>query len=219
MREDFFEFSPTWKLVLAANHQPAVRDATDSIWDRIRQVPFEVRIPPEAQDRALTEKLSTELPGILRWAVDGCLAWQRDGLGEPAAVKEATAGYRSDQDFLGRFLSDCCEAAKGAALGSTALHESYVGWCEAEGETPLKQRTFGMRLKARGWRHGGRSSAGRVQWQGWKLTPLGEQLRTNRSNEALFQVDRSSLSHEKENLKTGSDTSEGSEQPSFWGDA
>ncbi|OQZ05630.1 MAG: hypothetical protein B6D36_09155 [Planctomycetes bacterium UTPLA1] len=83
MRQDFFEFRPTFKLFLATNHRPIVRGDDTGIWRRIRLWPFTVEIPPEEQDHALKEKLRAELPGILAWSVRGCMAWQDDGLRPP----------------------------------------------------------------------------------------------------------------------------------------
>jgi P4 family phage/plasmid primase-like protien len=209
MREDFFEFAPTWKLVLAANHRPTVRDTTDSIWDRIRQVPFTVRIPPEKQDRALGEKLSQELPGVLRWAVQGCLAWQRDGLGEPAAVATATADYRTEQDSIGRFLEECTVAEANAIEGATILFETFDAWRDSEGIRGISQQRFGKELRQRGFDQCERDKAGRKQWAGLRLSATGAALRSNRTMRGHFQVDRSSDSLSREIPESGSDRSEG----------
>jgi P4 family phage/plasmid primase-like protien len=75
MREDFWEFAPTHKVFLAANHKPVVRGTDHAIWRRIKLVPFDVVIPKGEQDSRLPKKLRAELPGILAWAVHGCLEW------------------------------------------------------------------------------------------------------------------------------------------------
>src|SRR5207249_4861041 len=98
MRQDFFEFQPTWKIFLAANHRPTVRGTDHAVWRRIKLVPFEVTIPKDEQDKHLLTKLRAEWPGILAWAIRGCLDWQREGLGEPDEVRAATAAYRAQQD-------------------------------------------------------------------------------------------------------------------------
>src|SRR5262249_2779383 len=91
MRDDFWEFSPTHKVLLVTYHRPEVRGVDGGIWRRLRLVPFAVTFPLERQDRALPEKLAAESEGVLAWLVRGCLEWQRHGLGEPAAVKTATS--------------------------------------------------------------------------------------------------------------------------------
>ena len=79
--KDFFQFLPTHKIILAANHKPVVSGTDHAVWRRIKLVPFVVTIPEEAKDKVLPEKLKAEVPGILAWAVRGCLDWQRGGLG------------------------------------------------------------------------------------------------------------------------------------------
>ena len=95
--QEFFEFSPQFKLFLVANHKPQVRGTDEAVWRRIRLVPFDVKIPQEERDKHLPEKLQSELPGILAWAVRGCVKWQEKGLGEPTEVLEATQEYREEE--------------------------------------------------------------------------------------------------------------------------
>ncbi len=80
MREDFWQFRPSHTVVLATNHKPTIRGTDHGIWRRIRLVPFTVTIPDAEQDKQLTSKLRAEWPAILRWAVAGCIDWQRNGL-------------------------------------------------------------------------------------------------------------------------------------------
>ena len=61
---------------------------------------------PDAPDLQLEEKLQAEWPGILRWAIDGCLDWQRNGLVRPESVVAATDDYFSDQDLFGQWLEE-----------------------------------------------------------------------------------------------------------------
>jgi P4 family phage/plasmid primase-like protien len=151
MRKDFFEFQPTHKLFVAANHKPRVRGTDHGIWRRIRLVPFSVTIPEHARDKNLVQKLQAELPGILAWAVRGCLAWQKDGLGEPAEVTAATKAYREEMDALGEFFDDCCIIDRNVEAKAHDLYSAYVQWCDINGERPMGQRSFGMALRERGF--------------------------------------------------------------------
>lgn len=151
MRAEWFEYRPQFKLWLATNHKPNIHGTDHAIWRRIRLVPWEVTIPDADQDKTLPDRLRAELPGILAWAVEGCIAWQRDGLGNPEAVQRATAAYREGQDVLGGFLTECCVVAPHAEAGATALYQTYRTWCEANGEYVVKQRKFGEALAERGF--------------------------------------------------------------------
>ncbi len=154
MRQDFWEFDPTHKVWLATNHKPEVRGTDHAIWRRIRLIPFDVIIPKEEQDPRLPEKLRSELPGILAWAVEGCLEWQRDGLGEPAEVRAATEGYRAEQDVLAAFFGECCMIREGTWAPFKELYAAYVEWAEDSGERPESKRRFGSRLTERGFENG-----------------------------------------------------------------
>lgn len=145
-----FEFRPAFKVWIAANHRPVVRGTDRGIWDRIRLVPFTVRIPDEKVDDKILEKLTAELPGILAWAVGGCVLWQRDGLAAPAAVVEATEEYRAESDVLGAFLEECCELGSDFDAPSSLLYEAYVRWCSRGGERHVLTLTaFGAALTER----------------------------------------------------------------------
>jgi putative DNA primase/helicase len=93
MRQDFFEYTPQFKLLIAGNHKPALRSVDEAIRRRFNLIPFTVTIPPEDRDGTLTERLKSEWPGILAWMVQGCLQWQREGLNPPQTVRDATAEF------------------------------------------------------------------------------------------------------------------------------
>ena len=101
--EHGFEFQPQLKLWLSGNHRPVIADNTYSIWRRLKLIPFVVTIPADEVDPRYPSRLEAEMPGILAWAVEGCLQWQRCGLGEPDVVARETGGYRREQDVLADF--------------------------------------------------------------------------------------------------------------------
>ncbi len=150
MREDHWTFSPTHKLFLAGNHKPRVRGTDEGIWRRIRMIPWTVTIPREDRDPELKEKLRAELPGILAWAVRGCLEWQATGLGDPAAVLEATAGYREQSDPLKEFFDLHCVFDPKACVARAILRTEYKTYCEENGAEPLGAKRFAEALHARG---------------------------------------------------------------------
>lgn len=151
MRQDFFEFLPTYKIFLAANHKPAVAGTDWAIWRRIKLIPFTVIIPEEEQDRELSAKLRQELPGILNWALAGCLEWQRNGLNPPAEVQAATAAYRAEEDVLAGFITDCCLTGPDEKVTVNALYTAYANWCKDSGEKAMSKKALGIRLEERGF--------------------------------------------------------------------
>ena len=174
MREDFWEFQPTHKVFLATNHKPVISGTDTAIWERIRLVPFAVTIPEGERDTTLPEKLDHELPGILTWALQGCRAWQQEGLGEPDEVKHATAGYRMEMDVLGQFITECCLVGPNYRTKASDLYEAYQHWCHAQGEPAEVQRSWGMRLTERGYDSG--KVQGRSWWKGIALLQVDEEV-------------------------------------------
>jgi putative DNA primase/helicase len=153
-----FEFTPTFKLFMAVNHLPDIQGRDHAIWRRIRLIPFEVTILEGDRDPRLPARLCEELPGILNWALEGCLEWQEDGLEIPDEVRTATDSYRTDMDFVGRFIGEQCSEDPTARIRVTRLWNAYEDWCERNNEEPVARRAFNANLGDRGYqkrRHGG----------------------------------------------------------------
>ena len=162
---EHFEFVPAFKLWLATNSRPEIRGTDYAIWRRVRLVPFNVTIPPAEQDPQLPAKLRSEASGVLSWAVEGCLEWQRNGLRPPSAVTAATDDYRADQNVVGRFIAECCTALPQASVKTNVLYAAFSRWCRDSGEDALSSKAFGSRLKTDGRFTPGRGNRGRF-WRG-----------------------------------------------------
>lgn len=149
LNQEFFEFKPTFKLWLAANHRPIIRGTDHAIWRRIRLIPFNVTITKEERDENLADKLRAEHAGMLAWAVAGAYYWRTEGLGQAEAVTNATESYRADMDALGGFIEECCEVGPAFKASSADLYAAYKVWAERAGETVMTQRTLILRLRER----------------------------------------------------------------------
>jgi len=151
LHQEYFDFAPTHKLLIRGNYKPTIRGTDEAIWRRLHLIPFTVTIPQQERDRSLLEKLRPELPGILRWAVQGCLAWQRDGLKPPPAVVEAVQQYREESDTLGRFIEEHCTVRKLAQVKSGAFFTRYQQFCEAAGERWIPSKDLPHEMQRRGF--------------------------------------------------------------------
>jgi len=150
MRQDFFEFTPSFKLLIAGNHKPSLRNVDEALKRRFNLIPFIVTIPKAERDAELPEKLKAEWPGILAWAIAGCLEWQRIGLAPPSAVLVATEAYFDDEDAIGRFLDEGCVLSEPDALEEVqALFASWREWAENSGEFIGSAKRFSQALAAR----------------------------------------------------------------------
>ncbi len=158
MRQDFFEFFPQFKLFVAGNHKPAIRNIDEAMKRRLHLIPFTITVPPERRDKNLQQKLLAERDGILAWAVQGCLDWQRHGrLSPPQRVVDATEEYFEAEDALGRWLDERCVREPNAKSLTAELFNDWKQWAEASGEFVGAQRRFSDLLITRGldkWRNG-----------------------------------------------------------------
>jgi putative DNA primase/helicase len=172
MRQDFFEFVPQFKLLFAGNHKPRLQSVDEAIRRRIHLIPFTVTIPPAERDEALGERLRAEWPGILAWAIAGCLEWQEHGLAPPEAVTAATGSYFEAEDAIAAWIDERCHRRPNAWESSSRLFSSWRAWADKVGESAGSMKRFVQCLENRGfkWR---RQANGRG-FDGLALLPSGE---------------------------------------------
>ena len=128
MRCDYFEFTRTHKTWLVTNHRPRVSENTEAAWRRIRLIPFSVIIPPDERDPALKDKLRAEFPGILAWAVRGCIDWQQNGMNPHADVLLATDEYRAEADTFSDYVTERLILGEFARVTRADLWRDYESW-------------------------------------------------------------------------------------------
>lgn len=149
MRQDFFEFRPQFKLTVIGNYQPVLRNVGESERRRFNVVPLTRK--PAAPDNQLEARLQAEWPAILRWAIEGCLDWQQNGLVRPQTVVDATADYFADQDTMRHWLDECCDAGPRKSDTQAALFKSWSDYAIAAGEKPGTKKSFTQAMKRFGF--------------------------------------------------------------------
>ncbi len=153
LHAEFFEYTPSFKLILSSNHRPQIRGSDEGIWRRIRLVPFGVTIPPNEVDPNLKKKLFEEASGILNWMIEGCQEWQRVGLGIPEAIANATGEYRESNDLIGRWIEERCVVTPKAEGTIKDLYEDFCSWTNEEGiNRPPIKRKFSEVLAEKGFK-------------------------------------------------------------------
>jgi len=158
MRQDFFDFTPTHKLIITGNNKPSLRSIDEAIRRRFLLVPFTVKIPVDERDTKLADKLKAEWPAILRWMVEGCTQWQRDGLMVPDVVRRATASYFEDQNTIGQWVEDWAVNDAGTFTTTAELFKNWTVWCVETNSYIGTEKEFVQELEeaCRDWRGFGR---------------------------------------------------------------
>lgn len=144
-----FEYKPKYKIWIATNHKPYIRGTDEGIWRRVKIIPFEVTIPKEKVDRKLSDKLKAELPGILNWAIQGVVLWQKEGLGESEEIEKASREYRREMDLLGTFLDEETEECEWESVKASELYKRFAKWAEENHESKISSTSFGRQMGKR----------------------------------------------------------------------
>lgn len=162
--QEYFTFIPAFKILLIGNHRPKVRGTDYGIWRRIHFLHFRETIPEEERDPHLQSKLIAELPGILNWAVQGCIDWQRTGLNPPDEMKSDTAEYRKSEDIFDLWLDDCCNQGEHLTAPANSLLNSFIEYSKWKATTPQK---LGRMLSDTGFTR--EKTGGVIWWRGLAL--------------------------------------------------
>ena len=123
------------------------------------------------------EKLKAEWPGILQWMIEGCLAWQKEGLSAPQVVTDATMEYLASEDALGAWLDENCERDDRYFEKISDLYPNFVGWCKDAGEYACSKKAFSQKLSDRGFQKG--SGRDKYGFLGIRLNRVAPMNRAN----------------------------------------
>jgi putative DNA primase/helicase len=142
---------PQFKVIMAGNHRPIIRGTDHGIWRRLVCVPFTVTIPDDQQDKQLMDKLRLEFPGILNWALEGCLRWQAQGLSLPPVLQVERKAYMSDMDVLQRWIDERCDVVPGHEWGVRAAYSAFKLWATDGGYGVVSETRFAQQMSEKGF--------------------------------------------------------------------
>jgi putative DNA primase/helicase len=148
--ENPFDYRPQFKIWMAMNHKPVIRQTDRGIWRRIQLIPF-MQSFEGREDRQLERKLRAELPGILNWALEGLREWHKQGLNPPAIVTEATEQYRQESDLIGQWLVACTTDGIKMEMKVSDGYNSFKEWCDM-GKTTPGRKWWTAQMEERGYR-------------------------------------------------------------------
>lgn len=141
----------TGKVLILANHAPAVTDHSVGFWRRFDIIPFDVIIPEREREPGLAEKIiAAELPGVLNWALAGLLRLLQRGHFDPvlpSEIIEAQATARRETNSVEAWFDD---QAIGWITDVTTfkshVYDYYSEWCKRNGMVALASPRFWNRL-------------------------------------------------------------------------
>ena len=187
-----FEFLPQFKLWLAANDAPKVKDNDEALWRRILRVPFECVIPKKDRDpniKATLRDTNSSGPAILAWIVKGSLKWQQKGLVVPEIIEESTEEYRQSQDPLRDFFDDECEFDPMAYVAVVELRTAYEQSAKENGQRyTLGPKEFNRRLEAKGCERKSKRYVNTVGTEKVCKCWCGVTLKSNPTKEELEEI-------------------------------
>nr|DAY58779.1 MAG TPA: dsDNA helicase [Caudoviricetes sp.] len=152
--KDPFSFTPSHTLVLYTNHLPRVGANDPGTWRRLIVIPFNARIEGSGDVKNYADFLVSEAaPAIMAWIIEGAKkAISRNfHIPCPACVEDAIKSYREDNDWLGHFLNECCEADKTYREKSGVLYQEYRSYCARTGEYTRSTADFYNALESTGF--------------------------------------------------------------------
>ena len=160
----YIQFEIIGKILLATNSLPSINNTDHGIWRRIQAIPFNRTFTAEEQDKDLGSKLTKELPGILNWAIQGCLDWQEQGLNPPQIVLDQVSAYKTEMDSIAQFVEQECSLEPETKYPASKLYEAYRHFCQAIGRKPQSTNAFKKALDKLTGVYQSRTSSG-MQWQ------------------------------------------------------
>lgn len=148
------KYKTTWtgklptRLVIVTNELPRLGDSSGALTSR-----FLVLRTLESflgrEDMGLSARLLQELPGILRWSLDGLdRLTDRGHFVQPTASKEEIRELQELASPVRAFLDECCEIAPEYSVPTKELYNRWYVWCDNSGQKPTNAQTFGRDLRA-----------------------------------------------------------------------
>lgn len=153
-QNEISEFIPDATPLVLSNSLPNFDDDSHATWDRLRILPFTVRIAESEEDTRIIEKLATAKTKqeILRWLVEGAVRYAKEGMIPPRRL-EFSLRVESDPVFAFLESGGLKDIPKGGIKASDA-YSIFKQWMLDRGYAdPLipGRRRFYSSLADKGW--------------------------------------------------------------------
>lgn len=135
--KDPFSFTPSHTIVLYTNHLPKVGALDQGTWRRLIVIPFEAVIEGSKDIKNYADYLVSHAGGaILSWIIEGAKKVIKNDfiLPKPDKIVEASQQYREENNWLERFIDECCEIDPSFTEKSGEFYASYRAFCARTGD-------------------------------------------------------------------------------------
>lgn len=147
-------FTPTHTCVLYTNHLPRVSGTDTGTWRRLAVIPFGAKIPKDSDKKNYGSDLIEKAGGaILSWCIKGAKEYINLDFTLPCcnAVEDATTKYRCDNDWIAKFIDECCEIDSKLSVKSGVLYEKYRDFALKNVNYAMRSNEFKTELEKRGY--------------------------------------------------------------------
>ena len=137
------------RFVVLTNELPKLGDSSGALASRFVML-LMTRSFYGQEDHGLTDKLLTELPGILNWAIAGWADLKRSGhFKQPPSGRQALEQLEDLSSPIGAFVRERCESGPSCTVEVEEIFGAWKTWCEAQGrDHPGTKQSFGRDLSA-----------------------------------------------------------------------
>ena len=147
-------FKPSHTVVLYTNHLPRVGANDAGTWRRLIVIPFNAVFEGNNDHKNFADYLYKEAgPAIMAWIIEGAKKAidLNFHLQTPAVVRKAIDDYRTQSDWIGEFLEECCDIGKAYEAPSSEVYMEYRNYCTRVGEFIRSQAEFNTALENLGY--------------------------------------------------------------------
>jgi len=137
------------RLMLLSNELPRLIDQSGALASRMILLGLNQSFYGR-EDRGLTARLLTELPGILLWSVEGWRRLRDRGYFEqPSSGNELLGELNDLTSPVGEFVAECCEVGPALSVSRRDLFDAYANWAKEHGRSHIEDHAgFGRALRA-----------------------------------------------------------------------
>jgi putative DNA primase/helicase len=148
--EQGYTIQPTAKHFYSANQLPEIKIDDNAFFRRVMIVAFPETVPREERDKDLPDRLSLEIDGILRWAVEGLQRLlQNEDFTRDLTPQETRRLWEEHASSIGQFKIRCLNVTGNGdhAVLKDEVYDAYGEFCMDKGLPTESQQKLTRVLK------------------------------------------------------------------------